>query len=402
MYFPDANTKMAFNLFHYHDLVMVVMVVVLVLVLGFMILFSFSGFFVGVSMDLEWTKNEWLEFCWGMAPFFFLAFLGYFSLINLYNMEVGDKVDFLVKVTGHQWYWEYRYDVDFDKMKLKGEFIDYIWSWLSCNPVDELNDGDLYSEKLSYSQFDYSKGELPQSDEELFSCFWKVLISKCSSVDLFSLVEDSAYKSAGSLLTGVGLKLNNFCINSDLYSTYLKGVVNLLSNLVEIVGFNVNNSSEVLTDSLISGTSVLKGVASLFMNGDWYYKYDSYIVPEDYLESPMSSSNTGFRNQDVSIPCYLARGMKNEVVISTADVFHSWGVGELGVKADAVPGRHNAVKVIPLHPGMAFGFCYELCGAGHSQMPITVFISNLEDIKWIIKSGILSSEYCSEFFSSMV
>jgi len=89
---------------------------------------------------------------------------------------------------------------------------------------------------------------------------------------------------------------------------------------------------------------------------------------------------SGFRNQDVSYPCLLVRGMKNEVVVITADVFHSWGVGELGVKADAVPGRRNAVKVVPLASGMAFGNCYELCGVGHSQIPITVFIGNSIDI----------------------
>lgn len=50
------------------------------------------------------------------------------------------------------------------------------------------------------------------------------------------------------------------------------------------------------------------------------------------------------------------------------------------MKGDAVPGRENALKVVPFQSGMAFGFCYELCGAGHRQIPIAVFIGNHQDI----------------------
>jgi len=48
----------------------------------------------------------------------------------------------------------------------------------------------------------------------------------------------------------------------------------------------------------------------------------------------------------------------------------------LGVKVDAVPGRLNVV-FLRFPVGMFFGFCSELCGVGHSFMPI--FVSSLLD-----------------------
>lgn len=117
------------------------------------------------------------------------------------------------------------------------------------------------------------------------------------------------------------------------------------------------------------------------------------------MEGDFFGLKRGFRNQDVRVPCYLVRSEKNEVLISTADVMHRWGVTELGVKADAVPGRQNAVKVVPLRSGAAFGFCYELCGAGHSQMPICVFIANKLDVEWIIKRGVLETDAALDYLS---
>nr|YP_010393037.1 cytochrome c oxidase subunit II [Xylophaga oregona]UPX88899.1 cytochrome c oxidase subunit 2 [Xylophaga oregona]UPX88911.1 cytochrome c oxidase subunit 2 [Xylophaga oregona]UPX88923.1 cytochrome c oxidase subunit 2 [Xylophaga oregona]UPX88935.1 cytochrome c oxidase subunit 2 [Xylophaga oregona] len=63
-----------------------------------------------------------------------------------------------------------------------------------------------------------------------------------------------------------------------------------------------------------------------------------------------------------------------EVSISTGDVIHSWGVPGLGVKMDAVPGRTNHVSLDPVSVGFVSGNCYELCGYGHSVMPISVGI----------------------------
>jgi len=42
------------------------------------------------------------------------------------------------------------------------------------------------------------------------------------------------------------------------------------------------------------------------------------------------------------------------------------------VKVDAVPGRVNQIIVNFQEVGRMYGLCREICGAGHSQIPIVV------------------------------
>lgn len=98
-------------------------------------------------------------------------------------------------------------------------------------------------------------------------------------------------------------------------------------------------------------------------------KFESYLVPESALSADVKFGN-GLRLAQVTNPCFLCLGEKNEVKICTADVIHRWGLSEFRVKADAVPGRLNCVKVHPWVSGFSYGMCYELCGAGHRNIPI--------------------------------
>lgn len=129
----------------------------------------------------------------------------------------------------------------------------------------------------------------------------------------------------------------------------------------------------------------------LRLGGYWDLKVESYGVLAQNLTQDVGF-NGGFRNLDVTCPCFLAYGVKNEVIVSTADVIHRWGVPELGVKADAVPGRVNSVAIKPLMPGFAYGNCYELCGPGHRTMPIVCFITSLPNVQRYLKTQVLNME----------
>jgi cytochrome c oxidase subunit 2 len=61
-----------------------------------------------------------------------------------------------------------------------------------------------------------------------------------------------------------------------------------------------------------------------------------------------------------------------QILMTAADVLHSWTVPALGVKIDAVPGRTNETWVRITKPGTYFGQCSELCGKDHSFMPIEI------------------------------
>ncbi|WP_232702553.1 cytochrome c oxidase subunit II [Halobacterium wangiae] len=60
------------------------------------------------------------------------------------------------------------------------------------------------------------------------------------------------------------------------------------------------------------------------------------------------------------------------LTVTSADVFHNFGVPELRAKADAVPGERTDTWFEASSPGTYEAHCYELCGTGHSYMDATV------------------------------
>jgi len=74
------------------------------------------------------------------------------------------------------------------------------------------------------------------------------------------------------------------------------------------------------------------------------------------------------------------------VLITSADVLHSWAVPSLGVKVDACPGRLNQVFLFVKRKGVFYGQCSELCGVNHGFMPIVVqAVSQDEYLTWVGK-----------------
>jgi len=108
-------------------------------------------------------------------------------------------------------------------------------------------------------------------------------------------------------------------------------------------------------------------------------EFDSYITPSDEI------LERSFRLLDVDNRTTLPTHTQVRVLISSADVLHSWTVPSLGVKADAVPGRLNQVKFISHRPGLFFGQCSEICGANHRFIPIVVELVNQRCfINWLL------------------
>ena len=60
------------------------------------------------------------------------------------------------------------------------------------------------------------------------------------------------------------------------------------------------------------------------------------------------------------------------MLISAADVLHSWTVPSFGLKVDACPGRLNQVNLFIKRIGVFFGQCSEICGVNHGFMPIVI------------------------------
>ena len=71
------------------------------------------------------------------------------------------------------------------------------------------------------------------------------------------------------------------------------------------------------------------------------------------------------------------------VLVTGADVIHSFAVPSFGVRIDAIPGRINDTWFKATREGIFYGQCSELCGVDHSFMPITVrVVSDQEFTAW--------------------
>nr|ARI50097.1 cytochrome c oxidase subunit 2 [Cittarium pica] len=139
-----------------------------------------------------------------------------------------------------------------------------------------------------------------------------------------------------------------------------------------------------LLDEVGACTLTIKSVGH-----QWYWSYeysdflniefDSYMIPTDDLESGE------FRLLEVDHRAVVPVNADIRVLVTSADVIHSWTVPSLGVKADAVPGRLNQLSFFAKYPGVFYGQCSEICGANHSFMPIVIEAVEVNDfMKWVL------------------
>lgn len=88
--------------------------------------------------------------------------------------------------------------------------------------------------------------------------------------------------------------------------------------------------------------------------------------------------------RNVDHPLVVPVHKKVRLLITGADVIHSWWVPDLGVKHDAVPGHINESWFRADKIGTYRGQCAELCGKGHGFMPIVVKVVSENDYKsWV-------------------
>ena len=67
------------------------------------------------------------------------------------------------------------------------------------------------------------------------------------------------------------------------------------------------------------------------------------------------------------------------VLVTSADVIHSFNVPSFDIKIDAVPGRINETSFKATSVGMFHSQCSALCGKDHSFMPIAVRVVSDRD-----------------------
>jgi cytochrome c oxidase subunit 2 len=109
----------------------------------------------------------------------------------------------------------------------------------------------------------------------------------------------------------------------------------------------------------------------------WYWTYQypdngDFEIVSNGLSDADAKARGEPRQLAVDERMVVPAGATVKLIVTSADVIHSWGIPAFWVKMDAVPGRLNETWFKVDKPGVYYGVCYELCGARHGYMPIAV------------------------------
>ena len=162
---------------------------------------------------------------------------------------------------------------------------------------------------------------------------------------------------------------------SVVHGTLIEIVWTVLPSIILIVVALPSFALLYSIDEVIDPSLTVKCVGH-----QWYWSYeysdfesqlgainfDSYMVPEDELEVGE------LRLLEVDNRVVLPVNTHIRILITAADVLHSWAVPSLGIKVDACTGRLNQTSLFMLREGVFYGQCSEICGVGHANMPIVI------------------------------
>jgi len=134
----------------------------------------------------------------------------------------------------------------------------------------------------------------------------------------------------------------------------------LFNSYLDIAGYRGNNNYEINSFSNLLSWYSSHEIFKL--------NFDMNIIDVDSFDVFEESK----RLLSVDNRLVLPVGVPVKVLITSADVLHSWALPSLGIKVDAVPGRLSSIILVLDRPGFFFGQCSELCGVMHGFMPIVI------------------------------
>ena len=123
----------------------------------------------------------------------------------------------------------------------------------------------------------------------------------------------------------------------------------------------------------------------------WGYEYPDNGIGE-YVSNMLPDAKAKERGEPrllgVDNRLVLPVGTPIKLIITGADVIHSFSVPAFWVKEDAVPGRLNEKTFTVDKEGVYYGVCSELCGDRHGFMPIAVEVVSKEKFaQWVHSQG---------------
>jgi cytochrome c oxidase subunit II len=118
------------------------------------------------------------------------------------------------------------------------------------------------------------------------------------------------------------------------------------------------------------------------------FQFDSLMVADKDLKPGQ------LRNLAVDNEMVVPVNKVVHVLVTGADVIHSFNVPSFGIRIDAIPGRINDTWFKATKEGVFYGQCSELCGKNHAFMPIAVHVVSEADFNaWLAKA---KQEYAAD------
>ena len=142
-------------------------------------------------------------------------------------------------------------------------------------------------------------------------------------------------------------------------------------------------------DEIIDPEMTLKAVGHQWY---WSYEYSDYATLEggeslnfdSYMIATEDLTHGSFRLLEVDNRVILPVNTHIRVLVTAADVLHSWAVPSFGIKVDACPGRLSQASLFIKREGTYYGQCSEICGVNHGFMPIVVKGVSVDNfVTWI-------------------
>lgn len=125
----------------------------------------------------------------------------------------------------------------------------------------------------------------------------------------------------------------------------------------------------------------------------WYW---GYVYPDQKIDEITSVMLSEADAKKGKVPYRLAADNSmvvpvNKVVkvlVTGADVIHSFALPAFGLKTDAIPGRVNQTWFKAEKTGTYYGQCSELCGVDHAFMPIQIkVVTQAEFDAWVLEKN---------------
>ncbi len=274
----------------------------------------------------HFTHSSSLEIIWTLVPAIILVIIAVPSFKLLYILEEINNPLCVLKVIGHQWYWSYEFD-GFLSSTVK-EQNQNTTKYIIANLIDENKTiNSLIEDNLS-------EETTVEADLETINDTGVVFLNneKELKVTTLEIFQEETIKVKNIL---------NVLINEQL--------INKTQNLI-----NNYNDTFYLANPIVNG-----------------YSFDSYMISDDAIEPNLGHLRLLSTDNVVHLPI----NTEIKVLITSADVLHSWAIPAFGIKVDACPGRLSQVPLTIKRHGTFYGQCSEICGVNHGFMPITVAAS---------------------------